>query len=75
MSERTPMASPFVAEDARQNRREITALLGRHGFVAYPWEFWHYNDGDAYAELLNHTAGPRVMGRCTWTAWTEGDGD
>ena len=43
------------SEPARQNRREITALLARHGFVAYPWEFWHYNDGDAYAELLNRT--------------------
>jgi D-alanyl-D-alanine dipeptidase len=62
MSERTPMASPFVTEHARQNRREITALLGRHGFVAYPWEFWHYSDGDAYAELLKHTGRPARYG-------------
>ena len=62
MSERTPMASPFVAEHARQNRREITSLLGQHGFVAYPWEFWHYNDGDAYAELLNRTGRPARYG-------------
>lgn len=62
MSERTPMASPFVSEQAQQNRREITALLGGHGFVAYPWEFWHYNDGDAYAELLNHTGRPARYG-------------
>lgn len=62
MSERTPMASPFVSEQARQNRQEITALLGRHGFVTYPWEFWHYNDGDAYAELLNHTGRPARYG-------------
>jgi D-alanyl-D-alanine dipeptidase len=62
MSERTPMDSPFVSEQAQHNRQEITALLGRHGFVAYPWEFWHYNDGDAYAELLNHTGRPARYG-------------
>jgi D-alanyl-D-alanine dipeptidase len=62
MSVRTPMASPFVAEHAGQNRREITALLEGHGFVAYPWEFWHYNDGDAYAELLRHTRRPARYG-------------
>jgi zinc D-Ala-D-Ala dipeptidase len=62
LSERTPMMSPFVDEHAQQNRREITALMRRHGFVTYPWEFWHYNDGDAYAELLNHTGRPARYG-------------
>jgi len=62
MSERTPMASPFVAEPARQNRQAITALLDRHGFVAYPWEFWHYSDGDAYAALLHRTGRPARYG-------------
>ena len=62
MSERTPMASPFIAEQAQQNRRDITALLGRHGFVAYPWEFWHYNDGDAYAAVLKRTGRPARYG-------------
>lgn len=62
MSERTPMVSPFVSAAARQNRQDITTLLGRHGFVTYPWEFWHYNDGDAYAELLNHTGRPGRYG-------------
>ena len=62
MSERTPMASPFVSAQAQQNRREITALMCRHGFVAYPWEFWHYNAGDAYAEHLNRTGRPARYG-------------
>ena len=47
-SEVTPMASPFVSEAAQANRRAITDLMARHGFVAYPWEFWHYSKGDAY---------------------------
>ena len=62
MSERTPMASPFVSDQSRQNRQDITALLEGHGFVAYPWEFWHYNDGDAYAELLKRTGLPGRYG-------------
>ncbi len=62
LSELTPMASPFISPTARQNRREITALMDRHGFVTYPWEFWHYNAGDAYAEQLNRTGRPARYG-------------
>lgn len=62
ISERTPMASPFVSETAQRNRREITALFARHGFVTYPYEFWHYNSGDAYEELLNGTGRPARYG-------------
>jgi hypothetical protein len=62
MSELTPMGTPFISEQAQQNRRDITALMQQHGFMAYPWEFWHYNDGDAYAELLNKTGKPAKYG-------------
>ena len=62
MSELTPMDSPFVSATAQQNRREITALMRRHGFVDYPAEFWHYNAGDAYAEYLTHTGQPARYG-------------
>lgn len=55
MSELTPMDSPFISAEAAANRAEITALMGRHGFVTYPWEFWHYNQGDAYDQYLNQT--------------------
>jgi D-alanyl-D-alanine dipeptidase len=62
LSALTPMASPFISPTAGQNRREITALMDRHGFVTYPWEFWHYNAGDAYAEHLKHTGRPARYG-------------
>lgn len=62
MSERTPMTSPFVDDAARRNRGEITALMARHGFVAYPYEFWHYSQGDAYDEYLNKTGRPGRYG-------------
>ena len=52
MSELTPMGAPFISETARRNRREITGLMARHGFVAYPYEFWHYSQGDAFAVQL-----------------------
>jgi zinc D-Ala-D-Ala dipeptidase len=55
MSELTPMDSPFISAEARANRAAITALMGRHGFVTYPWEFWHYNKGDAYDHFLRQT--------------------
>lgn len=62
MSVRTPMASPFVPAEARENRRAITELMRRHGFAAYPWEFWHYSGGDAFYESLNATGDPARYG-------------
>jgi D-alanyl-D-alanine dipeptidase len=55
MSERTPMWSPFVSAQALHNRAEITAIMERHGFAAYPAEFWHYSQGDVFAEQLRCT--------------------
>jgi D-alanyl-D-alanine dipeptidase len=52
MSEITPMWSPFVSAEALYNRAEITAIMQRHGFAAYPAEFWHYSQGDVFAEQL-----------------------
>ena len=51
-SERTPMESPFVTSEERQNRHAIKQLMANHGFVDYPYEFWHFSKGDAYAEYL-----------------------
>lgn len=62
LSELTPMASPFISPTARENRAAITTLMARHGFVAYPWEFWHYSQADAYAEYLRHTGKPARYG-------------
>ena len=70
MSELTPMASPFVSAEARRNRDAITALMAHHGFVAYPYEFWHYNSGDAYASILNRTGRPGRYGAVDWNPST-----
>jgi D-alanyl-D-alanine dipeptidase len=66
MSALTPMGSPFVSDSARQNRQAITALMQRHGFVAYPWEFWHYSSGDAYEQFLLRTGRPAIYGAVDW---------
>lgn len=66
MSALTPMDSPFVPEQARHNRREITALMRRHGFVEYPFEFWHYSSGDAYDQFLRRTGKPAIYGAVDW---------
>jgi len=62
MSALTPMGSPFVSDQAQHNRREITALMRRHGFLEYPWEFWHYSSGDAYDQFLSKTGKPAIYG-------------
>lgn len=62
MSALTPMGSPFIATEARKNRRDITALMRRHGFVDYPWEFWHYSSGDAYEQVLAKTGCAAIYG-------------
>ena len=62
MSEYTPMDSPFISPKAQQNRREITALMERHGFLHYPGEFWHYNSGDVMYQILTGSSKPGVYG-------------
>ena len=58
MSELTPMASPFTPPEALRNRALITVIMEKHGFVAYPYEFWHYSQGDVFAEFLRCTGKP-----------------
>ena len=68
MSELTPMTSPFAAPQAQENRRQIREVMERHGFMAYPYEFWHFNKGDVYAEELNKTGQPARYGAVHWDA-------
>ena len=58
LSERSPMASPFVSEEAQRNRNAITELMSRHGFFAYPFEFWHYSASDVFAKYVRGSNGP-----------------
>lgn len=62
MSELTPMDSPFISSAARENRREINAIMRDAGFVEYPYEFWHYSSGDAYENILCNRQGPARYG-------------
>jgi zinc D-Ala-D-Ala dipeptidase len=62
MSELTPMDSPFISEKAAENRGKITAILKKHGFAAYPFEFWHYSGGDAFFEYIGGSGKPARYG-------------
>jgi D-alanyl-D-alanine dipeptidase len=64
----TPMDSPYAAPLARENRRSITVIMRRHGFIEYPWEFWHYNQQDAYHQILS---GNRSLARYAPVVWDE----
>ena len=66
----TPMASPFVSEKEHANRMEITGLMERHGFIHYPGEFWHYNQGDAAYQIAVGSGKPGVYGPVHWDART-----
>ena len=70
MSELTPMASPFVSPQALANRHLITLLLEKHGFMAYPYEFWHFSQGDVFAEHLSRTGRPGRYAAVTRNATT-----
>lgn len=52
ISELTFMDSPFISQEESKNRKEIKRIMKTHGFIAYPFEFWHFSQGDAYAEQL-----------------------
>lgn len=70
MSERTPMRSPYVEEASIRNRLTITELLESHGFVHFPFEFWHYNLGDAMGHILRDKAAPAGYGPVNWDPQT-----
>jgi D-alanyl-D-alanine dipeptidase len=70
MSELTPMRSPFIAEEYLQNRLEITAMMESHGFMHFPFEFWHYNKGDAGGHILTGNPAPARFGPVNWDPQT-----
>lgn len=62
ISHRTPMDSPFITPEERENRCQITEIFRRHGWWEYPWEFWHYSSGDSYQESLSGSTQPARYG-------------
>jgi len=66
MSERTPMRSPFVEPEALANRLAITEVLEAHGFIHFPFEFWHYNQDDALGHVVRGKPGPARFGPVDW---------
>ena len=70
MSERTPMRSPFIEPEALENRLAITAMMEAHGFMHFPFEFWHYNKGDAGAHILTGNPAPCRYGPVNWNPRT-----
>jgi len=66
MSERTPMRSPFIKETALRNRLEITQMMETHGLMHFPFEFWHYNKGDAGAHILTGNSAAAKYGPVNW---------
>lgn len=70
VSEHTPMRSPFVAPEFLENRLAITAMMEAHGFIHFPFEFWHYNKGDAGAQILTGRREPARFGPVNWNPQT-----
>jgi len=70
MSERTPMRSPFVEPESLWNRLDITAMMESRGFVHYPFEFWHFNQGDAIGNVLTNVSAPAKYGPVDWDPQT-----
>ena len=70
MSERTPMRSKFVEPEFIENRLAITAMMEAHGFMHFPFEFWHFNKGDAGDHILNGNPAPCRYGPVNWNPQT-----
>mgnify|MGYP001206635390 FL=1 len=58
MSECTPMRSPFISPEALENRLAITEMLEKHGFMHFPFEFWHYDKDDAAMHIVTGNPAP-----------------
>lgn len=66
VSEKTPMRSPYITAKELENRLAITAVMESHGFMHFPYEFWHYNKGDAGDHILNGKPSPCRYGPVNW---------
>ncbi|MEQ1840437.1 MAG: M15 family metallopeptidase [Verrucomicrobiales bacterium] len=66
ISERTPMRSPYISAEDLENRLAITAMMESRGFMHFPFEFWHYNKGDAGGHLLTGNPAPCRYGPVNW---------
>ena len=64
------MRSPFISESELQNRIRITEVMESHGFMHFPYEFWHYNKGDAGAHILTDNPAPARYGAVNWDSET-----
>ena len=70
MSECTPMRSPFVAPEHVATRLEITAMMEKHGFIHFPFEFWHFDKDDAAMHILTGNPAPCRFGPVHWNPQT-----
>ena len=70
VSEKIPMRSPFISEAELQNRLAITSIMESHGFMHFPFEFWHFNKGDAGDHILNGKSEPARFGAVHWNRET-----
>ena len=66
MSECTPMRSPFVAPEHVATRLEIAAMMEKHGFIHFPFEFWHFDKDDAGMHILTGNPAPCRFGPVNW---------
>ena len=66
MSECTPMRSPFVAPEHVATRLEIAAMMEKHGFIHFPFEFWHFDKDDAGMHILTGNSAPCRFGPVNW---------
>jgi D-alanyl-D-alanine dipeptidase len=62
VSEAMPMESPYISAEAKSNRRFVTEAMARHGFEAFPYEFWHYSCDDVFARIAAGDPRPARFG-------------
>ncbi|MBI4157988.1 D-alanyl-D-alanine carboxypeptidase family protein [Candidatus Woesebacteria bacterium] len=40
---------PYLPKELVKNRKLLKKVMEKHGFVNYPFEYWHFSMGDVYA--------------------------
>jgi hypothetical protein len=60
------MRSPFVAPEVIATRLEIAAMMEKHGFIPFPFEFWHFDKDDAGMHILTGNPAPCRFGPVNW---------
>jgi len=65
-----PDAATAAKVEMHFSSSKIAAMMEQHGFIHFPFEFWHFDKDDAGMHILTGNAAPCRFGPVNWNPQT-----